>query len=171
MKLFIAGLATETNTFSPMPTGLADYVQVRGVPEKDPNSFEAPMSVWKRMARERGWELAESLCAYAPGPACESMTAMAAGGVQMIVFNTGVGNPAANPVAPTIKISGNPATSEKNMDDLDLDVSDVISKGFPIEAAGERIFNEILSVANGKMTVSEILGATQSAISVIGASF
>ncbi len=107
----------------------------------------------------------------APGPACESMTAMAAGGVQMIVFNTGVGNPAANPVAPTIKITGNPATSEKNMDDLDLDVSDVISKGLPIEAAGERIFNEILSVANGKMTVSEILGATQSAISVIGASF
>ena len=34
MKLFIAGLATETNTFSPMPTGLADYVQVRGVPER-----------------------------------------------------------------------------------------------------------------------------------------
>lgn len=66
MKLFIAGLATETNTFSPMPTGLADYVQVRGVPEKDPNSFEAPMGVWKRMARERGWEPVESLCAYAP---------------------------------------------------------------------------------------------------------
>ena len=66
MKLFIAGLATETNTFSPMPTGLADYVQVRGVPEKDPNSFEAPLSVWKRMARERGWEPVESLCAYAP---------------------------------------------------------------------------------------------------------
>jgi len=51
------------------------------------------------------------------------------------------------------------------------DPMDVISKGLPIEAAGERIFNEILSVANGKMTVSEILGATQSAISVIGASF
>jgi microcystin degradation protein MlrC len=42
MKLFIAGLATETNTFSPMPTGLADYVQVHSVPEKDPNSFETP---------------------------------------------------------------------------------------------------------------------------------
>jgi len=66
MKLFIAGLATETNTFSPMPTGLADYVQVRGVPEKDANSFETPMSVWKCMARKRGWELAESLCASAP---------------------------------------------------------------------------------------------------------
>ncbi len=107
----------------------------------------------------------------APGPACESMTALAAGGVQIIVFNTGVGNPAANPVAPTIKITGNPSTSEKSIDDLDLDVSDIISHGLSIEAAGERIFNEILSVANGKMTVSEILGATQSAISVIGASY
>jgi microcystin degradation protein MlrC len=66
MKLFIAGLATETNTFSPMPTGLADYYRVRGVPETDPNSFEAAMSVWKRMAREYGWDLVESLCAYAP---------------------------------------------------------------------------------------------------------
>ena len=64
MKLFIAGLSTETNTFSPMPTGLADYVQVRGVPEKDPNSFEAPMSVWKRMARERGWEPAAVAVAW-----------------------------------------------------------------------------------------------------------
>lgn len=104
-----------------------------------------------------------------PSPACESMTAMAAGGVQMIVFNTGVGNPVANPVAPTIKVTGNPSTREKNTDDLDLDVSDIISNNLSIEVAGERIFNEILSVANGKMTVSEIMGTTQSAISVIGA--
>jgi len=106
----------------------------------------------------------------APSPACESMTAMAAGGVQMIVFNTGVGNPAAHPVAPTIKVTGNPHTREKSTDDLDMDVSDIISNGLPIEEAGDRIFKEIVSVANGKMTVSEILGATQSAISVIGAS-
>jgi len=66
MKLFIAGLATETNTFSPMPTGLADYVQVRGVNENQPSSMEAPLAVWSCLARERGWQVAESLCAYAP---------------------------------------------------------------------------------------------------------
>jgi microcystin degradation protein MlrC len=66
MKLFIAGLATETNTFSPMPTGLADYIQVRGVNEDEPNSFEAPLAVWKRLSREKGFEIVESLCAYAP---------------------------------------------------------------------------------------------------------
>ena len=48
-----------------------------------------------------------------PAPACESMTGLAAGGVQMIVFNTGLGNPIANPVTPTIKLSGNPFTVGK----------------------------------------------------------
>ncbi len=66
MKLFIAGLATETNTFSPMPTGLANYIQVRGVNEENPNAFEAPMAVWKRLGRQQGLEVIESLCAYAP---------------------------------------------------------------------------------------------------------
>jgi microcystin degradation protein MlrC len=66
MKLFIAGLATETNTFSPMPTGLADYIQVRGVNEVEPNTFEAPLAVWKRLSREQECEVVESLCAYAP---------------------------------------------------------------------------------------------------------
>ncbi len=65
MKLFIAGLATETNTFSPMPTGLSDYVCVRGVDEEEPNSQEAPLAVWKRLSREKGWQVMESLCAYA----------------------------------------------------------------------------------------------------------
>jgi altronate dehydratase large subunit len=107
----------------------------------------------------------------APGPACESMTAMAAGGVQMIVFNTGVGNPAAHPVTPTIKITGNPYTTEKSTDDLDVDVSHIISDGMSVEEAGKKIFDEMMAVANGKMTVSEILKTTQSAISIIGASF
>jgi len=66
MKLFIAGLATETNTFSPIPTGFADYIQVRGVHEEEPNSFEAPLAVWKRLSREQGMDIVESLCAYAP---------------------------------------------------------------------------------------------------------
>ena len=106
-----------------------------------------------------------------PTPACESMTAMAAGGVQMIVFNTGVGNPAAHPVTPTIKVTGNPYTTEKSTDDLDVDVSHIISAGMSVDEAGERIFDEMIAVASGKMTVSEILKATQSAISIIGASF
>jgi altronate dehydratase large subunit len=106
-----------------------------------------------------------------PSPACESMTGLAAGGAQMIVFNTGLGNPAANPVTPTIKMTGNPYTIQQSSDDIDIDVSDIIINGLSLEDAGERIFEEIINIANGKMTFSEIFGISQSTISVAGASF
>jgi altronate dehydratase large subunit len=105
-----------------------------------------------------------------PAPACESLTGLAAGGVQLVVFNTGLGNPISNPVTPTIKVSGNPHTAKKSTDDLDLDVSAIITKGLSIEKAGETVFKEMVKVANGKMTFSEIVQMTQSTISVIGPS-
>ncbi len=105
-----------------------------------------------------------------PAPACESLTGLAAGGAQLVVFNTGLGNPIANPVTPTIKVTGNPFTYAKSADDFDVSVTDIITKGVPLEAAGERIYGEMLSVASGKQTFSEILGITQSTIQVIGPS-
>ncbi len=68
MKLFTAGLATETNTFSPMPTGYAQYAEcmlVRGGVPDDAGLFGAPLVVFRRLARERGWNVVESLCAFA----------------------------------------------------------------------------------------------------------
>jgi altronate dehydratase large subunit len=106
-----------------------------------------------------------------PAPACESLTGLAAGGVQLTAFNTGVGNPTSNPVTPTIKLTGNPFTVERSADDLDVDVSDIISRGVPVAEAGERIFREIVLVANGKLTFSEIFDVSQSTISVAGASY
>src|SRR5580700_3827085 len=56
MKLFIAGLDTETNTFAPIPT------------RQPENYCSAQLKVWRRRAEERGWMVAESLCAFAePG--------------------------------------------------------------------------------------------------------
>jgi altronate dehydratase large subunit len=103
-----------------------------------------------------------------PAPACESLTGLAAGGVQLVVFNTGLGNPIANPVTPTVKVTGNPFTYEKNADDFDVGVTDIISKGMSVEEGGEKIFAEMIEVASGKMTFSEILGITQSTIRVLG---
>ena len=105
-----------------------------------------------------------------PAPACESMTGLAAGGAQLIVFNTGIGNPIANPVTPTIKVTGNPFTYAKSADDIDVDVTGIITKGMSVAAGGEEIFNEISAVASGKKTFSEIFGITQSTIRVIGPS-
>jgi len=103
-------------------------------------------------------------------PACESMTGLAAGGVQLIVFNTGLGQPTANPVTPTIKMSGNPHTVARCADDLDIEVSGILDGRETLAEAGKRVFDEILAVARGKVTVCEVLRAGQSCISVAGAS-
>ena len=66
MKVFTAGLATETNSFSPLPTRFEDFTIVRGgVPEGPLIPFEAPLRVFREKTRERGWQLVEGLCAHA----------------------------------------------------------------------------------------------------------
>lgn len=68
MKVLIAGLATETNSFSPIPTGRATFEegQVSRTATQEPaNLFSAPMHEWRRMAEERGWDVVESLSAFA----------------------------------------------------------------------------------------------------------
>ena len=72
MKLFIAGLDTETNTFAPIPTGqraFADGFVAHGDATRQPENYcSAQLNVWRRRAEERGWMVAESLCAFAePG--------------------------------------------------------------------------------------------------------
>lgn len=68
MKLFIGGLATETNTFSPMPTGrlaFEDTFVTREATRLTANFISAPLHVWRKMAEERGWEVVEGLMAFA----------------------------------------------------------------------------------------------------------
>jgi microcystin degradation protein MlrC len=68
-RIFTATLGTETNTFSSLPTGLQLFKETclfrkRGYGDKAP-MFGAPLEVWRRMAEEKGWEVVESLCAFA----------------------------------------------------------------------------------------------------------
>lgn len=68
MKLLIACLATETNTFSPMPTGRNAFEAAcltREATRVPGNLFTAPLHEWRRMGEERGWEVIESLSAAA----------------------------------------------------------------------------------------------------------
>ncbi len=64
MKLFTGGAATETNTFSPMPTGHAQYVEglvARGGVSDDCPGGAQPLVVFRNLARERDWEVVEGL--------------------------------------------------------------------------------------------------------------
>jgi microcystin degradation protein MlrC len=72
MKIFSAGLGTETNTFAPMPTSLAAFQERDYYPAgKHPDTVTfagAPLYVARQRAREAGWTLAEGLVTSAqPG--------------------------------------------------------------------------------------------------------
>jgi altronate dehydratase large subunit len=106
-----------------------------------------------------------------PAPACESMTGFAAGGCQVIGFNTGLGQPSSHPFTPTIKISGNPLTASRAFDDLDVDVSKIMTGEMSIEEGGKLIYEELMAVINGRRTFTELFDTGQSTIGVAGASF
>lgn len=72
MKIFAAGIITETNTLSPTPTGMADFKILRpadlGTPAFD---NEPAFGTLQRAVEARGWEYAFGLCAFAqPAGVC-----------------------------------------------------------------------------------------------------
>ncbi len=89
-----------------------------------------------------------------PGSDIFSLTGMAAGGSQVMVFTTGRGTPAGFPVVPVIKVSSNSETFEKMKDDMDLDAGRII-KGVSIEDAGEELVELMKRVASGEMPKAE----------------
>jgi microcystin degradation protein MlrC len=73
MRVFTAVLATETNTFSPIPTGLGAFKQqgeyyAAGEHPDHMTLFGAPLWVARERKREKGWAVAEGMVAFAqPG--------------------------------------------------------------------------------------------------------
>ena len=93
-----------------------------------------------------------------PAHDIEQLTGMVAGGAQIVVFTTGEGPPIGSPIAPVIKITANRDTYLKMKDNMDMDVSRILAGKEDIGSAGNRIFEEIISVASGKLTKAEKLG-------------
>ena len=72
MRVFSGGLATETNTFAPMPTGLPSFRERGYFPAgRHPDHlmfFSGPLWAARLRGRERGWTLIEGMVASAqPG--------------------------------------------------------------------------------------------------------
>jgi len=72
MRVFAASLSCETNTFSPVPTGLASFYErtyfPAGTHPEQMTHCSAPLWVARQRCREWGWELVEGLVASAmPG--------------------------------------------------------------------------------------------------------
>ena len=66
MRIFTAGIVTETNTFSPMPTGLGNFQVVRGADYAPGAGFgTTEIDELQRLTTAAGWEFILSLTAFA----------------------------------------------------------------------------------------------------------
>jgi altronate hydrolase len=92
-----------------------------------------------------------------PGYDPVSMTGIVAGGANVLVFTTGRGSVFGCKPAPSIKVATNTPMYEHMIDDMDVNAG-VILEGTPVEEVGRQIFEEILAVASGKKTKSELNG-------------
>jgi altronate dehydratase large subunit len=93
-----------------------------------------------------------------PGREVEVVSGFMAAGAQLVIFSTGLCAPFGLPVVPVMKITGNPRTAETMKDDVDVDVSDIITTGTSITEAGARLYEEVIRIASGKMAKAEALG-------------
>ena len=69
MRVFIACLGTETNTFSSLPTGEQTYRDTAvfdgDATRHAPNPFSLPLHIWRERAEAEGHDVVEGLCAFA----------------------------------------------------------------------------------------------------------
>ncbi len=89
-----------------------------------------------------------------PGYDIESVVGKVAGGAQVVAFTTGRGSTTGNPIAPVIKVTGNPKTADRLASNMDINAGTIIS-GESIDAVGKRIYGTLLDVASGERTAAE----------------
>lgn len=95
-----------------------------------------------------------------PGYDPVSVTGQVAGGCNIVTFTTGRGSAFGYKPAPSIKIATNSILYANQEPDMDINAGKVLD-GITLEQLGEEIFEEILAVASGKKTKSELAGVGQ----------
>ncbi|GIW93261.1 MAG: dehydratase [Pirellulaceae bacterium] len=92
-----------------------------------------------------------------PGYDPPSVTGMVAGGANVVVFTTGRGSCFGCKPAPSIKVATNTPMFLRMEEDMDINAGTILEGTETVAEVGERIFDEILAVASGKRTKSEVL--------------
>jgi altronate hydrolase len=93
-----------------------------------------------------------------PGFDPVSATGQVASGANVICFTTGRGSVFGCKPTPSVKIASNTTLYNRMADDMDVNCGTIIDGDESVDEAGARIFQEILAVASGKLTRSEIHG-------------
>jgi altronate hydrolase len=92
-----------------------------------------------------------------PGHDPVSVTGLIAGGANMVVFTTGRGSVFGAKPVPSIKLATNSLVYRAMEEDMDINCG-VILEGTPLPVVGRQIFEEVVAVASGKKTKSELAG-------------
>ena len=93
-----------------------------------------------------------------PGYDPISMTGLVSGGCNVGVFTTGRGSVYGCKPAPCIKVATNTALYNWMEEDMDLNAGTIMDGTETIQEVGVRLFEKIISVANGEKTKSELNG-------------
>ena len=100
-----------------------------------------------------------------PGHDIEQLTGFAAAGINICVFTSGRGTPTGSAIIPTIKVSTNTPMFNSIPDLIDLNAGTIADGSETLEDVGVRMFEEIVNVANGKLTKAEVGGHQEFALS------
>lgn len=100
-----------------------------------------------------------------PGHDIEQLAGFGAGHINVVVFTSGRGTPTGSAIMPTIKVSTNTPMYESIPDLIDLDAGTIADGIETLAQVGSRIFDEIVQVANGKLTKAERGGHHEFALS------
>ncbi len=104
----------------------------------------------------------------APAYSPESLSGFVAAGAQLLLFSTGVGNSYVSALAPTIKLSANPAAADRLHQQLDFDASSVFRGERALTEAAQDLLALVIDIASGTLTWGEVLDEGDEVVSRIG---
>ncbi len=105
-----------------------------------------------------------------PGSDIFSLTGMAAGGAQILLFTTGRGSPVGFPIAPVVKIASNSELFNMMEDDMDVNAGRLL-EGVKIGEAGDDLVALIKRVAEGEQPKAEVNRQDCLSIHTVGPAF
>mgnify|MGYP001213634196 FL=1 len=91
-----------------------------------------------------------------PGYDPVSVTGQVAAGANLICFTTGRGSCFGFKPTPSLKIATNTNMYNNLYEDMDINAGKIMDGIKSVEEVGQEIFDELISIASGKKTKSEI---------------
>ena len=93
-----------------------------------------------------------------PGLDAASVFAQTMSSCNVILYSTGRGSPVGTPVAPVVKLTASPTAASVFGAHMDVILTDLVLEGKPVSEGGLRLFNKVVEVCNGALSVAEAHG-------------